>query len=236
MYVYMKQIQNLVSILFMAIAVSLGSCKVDNYDAPDGILTGSVNDIITGKPIVTEQPDGFRIKYDEISWSATPVSQYFWGKADGTFSNTKLFAGKYTITPVEGAFITPESQTVDISSGKATNVNFSATPYISFSGVTIIKSLTNVIVTFTMTRNVATAATQDYRVFVTDKTPFVGNGVFDSAVSTGAISFSNADLGVSKVVTLDKLVTGKTYYIRIGARCNNPSGRYNFTGIVSIIM
>jgi len=43
-------------------------------------------------------------------------------------------------------------------------------------------------------------------------------------------------MGVTKVVTLDKLVAGKKYYIRIGARCTNPSGRYNFTEIVSIQM
>ena len=233
----MKKSQNLISILCIAIVVSLGSCsKVDNYDAPDGTLTGSVIDNVTGKSIVTEQPDGYRIKCNEISWSNAPISQYFWGKADGTFNNTKLFAGKYQITPVEGAFVEPPPQTVDITSGGVTKIDFTVTPYISFTGVSIVKTGTNVIVTFKLAKNVASSSPQSYRVFVSALTPNVGNIVFDSGVSSGDLKLIDSDMGVTKVVTLDKLVAGKKYYIRIGARCTNPSGRYNFTEIVSIQM
>lgn len=233
----MKKSQIIISILCIAIVASSVSCsKVDNYDAPDGSLTGSVIENVTGKPIITEQPEGFRVKYNEISWSDAPISQYFWGKADGTFNNTKLFAGKYEITPVEGAFVEPQTQIVDITSGGVTKVNFTVTPYISFTGVSIVKSGSNVTATFTLTKNVASSSPQSYRVFVTDKTPYVGTVVFDSGVSTGDIKITNSDFGVAKVVTLDKLVAGKKYYIRIGARCTNPSGRYNFTEIVAIQM
>jgi len=233
----MKKSQNLISILYIALVVSLVSCsKVDNYDTPDGTLTGSVIESVTGKPIVTEQPNGFRVKYNEISWSDTPISQYFWGKADGTFNNTKLFAGKYQITPVEGAFVEPQPQTVDITSGGVTKVDFTVTPYISFNGVSIVKNGSNVTATFTLTKNVVGAAPQNYRVFATSATQFVGTVAFDSAVSTDEIKITDSDFGMAKVVTLDKLVAGRKYYIRIGARCTNPSGRYNFTEIVTIQM
>jgi len=233
----MKKRQILKSILCIAIVASLGSCsKVDNYDAPDGTLTGSVIDNVSKKPIVTEQPNGFRIKYSEISWSDAPIAQYFWGKANGTFNNTKLFAGKYQITPVEGAFVEPQPQTVDITSGGVSKADFTVTPYISFSGVSIVKNGSNVTATFTLTKNVVGSTPQNYRVFATSATPFVGTVAFDSAVSTGEIKITDGDFGVSKVVTLDKLVAGRKYYIRIGARCTNTSGRYNFTEIVTIQM
>ena len=142
----MKKSKYILSIFFIAISVIFVSClEIDNYEAPDGTLSGSVIDKITNNPIVTEQPQGFRIKYNEISWSDAPISQYFWGKADGTFNNTRLFAGKYEVTPVEGAFITPDPQTVDITSGNVTTVNFTVLPYISFSGVSIVKDGSNVV-------------------------------------------------------------------------------------------
>ena len=233
----MKKSKILLSIFCIAIVAMLVSCnKIDNYGAPDGTLTGSVIDNLTGKPIITQQPEGFRIKYEEISWSTTPIAQYFWAKADGTFNNSKLFAGKYNITPVEGAFVAPELQTVEITSGSVTTVKFTVIPYISFAGVSIVKNGTNVTSTFTLTKNVASSTPQSYRVFVALLTPYVGTFDFDSSVSSGDIAFTNSDLGVSKVVTLDKLVAGKKYYIRIGARCSNPSGRYNFTEIATIQM
>jgi hypothetical protein len=233
----MKKSKILISIFCIATVAILVSCtKIDNYDAPDGTLTGSVIDNVTGKAIITQQPEGFRIKYDEISWSATPIAQYFWGKADGTFNNTKLFAGKYNVTPVEGAFVTPDPQTIDITSGGITTVKFTVTPYISFTGVSIAKNGTNVTATFTLTKNVVSSTPQSYRVFVAQLTPYVGTFDFNSSVSSGEVAITNSDMGVSKVVTLDKLVAGKKYYIRIGARCSNPSGRYNFTEIVTIQM
>jgi hypothetical protein len=233
----MKKSKYILSILCIAIVAVLASCtEIDNYDAPDGTLSGSVIDKITGKPIITEQPQGFRIKYDEISWSDAPISQYFWGKADGTFNNSKLFAGKYAITPVEGAFVTPDTKTVDITSGGVTTVDFTVTPYISFNGVSIVKSGANVVATFTLIKNVPTSSPKDYRVFVTDKTPFVGNVVFESALSSKETSLADTDFGVAKVVVLDKLNAGKKYFIRIGARCVNPAGRYNFSEIVAVQM
>ena len=233
----MKNSKYILSILCIAMVALITSCsEFDNYDAPEGTLSGSVIDKVTGKTIITEQPQGFRIKYDEISWSDAPISQYFWGKSDGTFNNSKLFAGKYEITPVEGAFVIPDTKTVDITSGGVTTVDFTVTPYISFNGVSIVKTGANVIATFTLIKNVPTAEPRDYRVFVTDKTPFVGTVVFESAQSSNEITLTDSDFGVEKVVMLDNLNVGKKYFIRIGARCVNPAGRYNFSEIITVQM
>jgi hypothetical protein len=235
----MKKILSITVCTFMIMAGIFVSCEVDNYDAPDGTLTGSVIDAVTGKPIITEQPNGFRIRYKEISWGETATDQYLWGKPDGTFNHTKLFAGTYEITAVEGAFITPAPQQVEIKSGGVTTATFTVTPYISFSNVSIVKeSATSVKATFTITRNVPDAAPQDYRIFASSKTPYIGtnSGGSEADVSLPPTSFTEADLGKPIEVTLNNYVAGKTYYIRIGARCDNSSNRYNMTEVVTIKM
>jgi hypothetical protein len=229
--------KRIISIAYLFTAVLFFSCEIDNYDAPDGTLTGRIIDGVTGNPILTEQPNGFQIRYEEISWSDTPVAQTFWGKADGTFNNTRLFAGKYRVTPVNGAFVQPDPKEVDVSSGKTTSVDFTVTPYISFSNVSIVKEGNTVRATFTLSKNVAAATLMDYNVFATGATPYVGIELFDNDISTGTVSISEADFGVPISVLLPaNFVSGKTYYIRVGARCQNPVNRYNMTEVVKIQM
>jgi hypothetical protein len=69
-------------------------------------------------------------------------------------------------------------------------------------------------------------------------TPYIGtnSGGSESDVSLGATAFTDADLGKPIEVTLNNYVAGKTYYIRIGARCANSSSRYNMTEVVTIQM
>jgi hypothetical protein len=230
-----KRILSTVACLFTVILFF--SCEIDNYDEPDGTLTGRVIDAVTGNPICTEQPQGFRIRYEEISWSDNPTAQFFWGKADGTFNNTKLFAGKYRITPVEGAFVTPDPKEVDIRSGNTASVDFTVTPYISFSNVSVAKEGNTVRVTFTLSRNVASATLQDYRVFATVATPYVGTQLFDNDISSVSVNIAESDLGTPVSILLpENFVSGKTYYIRVGARCQNTSGRYNMTEVTTIKM
>jgi hypothetical protein len=232
----MKKITYLLSTICIA-SVFLFSCEIDNYDLPDGTLSGRVIDAVTGNPIITEQPNGFRIQLREISWSDNPTAQFFWGKADGTFNNTKLFAGKYEVIPVEGAFVTSQAQTVDIRSGGSTTADFTVTPYISFSNVSLVKEgSTSVRATFTLTRNVPSAALQDYRVFATDKTQYVGTVLVDNDVSSAVTGLNESLLGTPISVLLNNYIPGKTYWIRIGARCVNASGRYNMTEVVKIDM
>jgi hypothetical protein len=233
----MKKKLFILSALCIAIAGLMTSCDIDNYEGPDGALTGSVIDAVTGNPVQTEQPNGFRIRYKEVSWGENAQNQYLWGKPDGTFNHSKIFAGTFEVAAVEGAFVESEVQTVQIKSGSTTTVNFTVKPYISFSNVSIVKEGTSgVKVTFTVNRNVPDAALQDYRIFASSKTQYVGinAGATEGEVSQGATALTEANLGVPIVVTLNNYQAGKAYYIRVGARCANPSNRYNMTEVVKI--
>jgi hypothetical protein len=217
------------------------SCEVDNYAEPDATITGTVTDAITGKGLSTEQPNGFQIRHEQTSWSDTPTPLYFWGRADGTYTNTKMFAGTYKITPYNGAFVIPDPKTVELKAGAVASADFTVTPYLSFSNVSIVKTGATAKVSFTISKNVSDATLSDYRVFATSQTPYVGNNnnCFETAVSTGTIPLSDAMLGVPIEETLTGFQTGATYYIRVGARVkseggHNISSRYNMTEVVVI--
>jgi hypothetical protein len=242
----MKKIHYILGLLTLAAGTFFVSCGVDNYDLPDAALTGTVTDAITGKPLITEQPNGFQVRNEEISWSDSPLLEYFWGKADGTFNNTKMFPGKYRITLVNGPFVQPASQEVDLKSNQKTTLNFTVTPYVSFSEVSIAKygSGDSVRVSFKVSKNAGTI--KDYRIFATDQTPLVGISYFDSKFSdihyweAGAektialYPLTNANLGQTIIATLKGYVPGHKYWIRVGACCNESGGHYNLTEVQTI--
>ena len=234
-----RKVYILLTLCISAVAL-LSSCEVDNYAEPDGTLTGTVIDATTNQGFITQQPNGFQIRYEEISWSENPQPENLWVKPDGTFRNTKIFAGKYRVYPVEGPFVRVEPKTVEIASGKTTDVSFTVTPYVSFGNVSIVKDGNAIRATFRLTKNVAAATPREYRVFVSSLTPHVGatTGTFEANASSPVITLTDSDFGVDKTVTVNgTFVAGRTYYARIGAFCagaDNNTNRYNLSQIIEI--
>ncbi|MDR3094257.1 MAG: DUF3823 domain-containing protein, partial [Bacteroidales bacterium] len=233
----MKTIHYIIGLLTIAASILLVSCGVDDYDVPDAALTGTVTDAITGKPLITEQPNGFQVRNEELSWSDTPQQEHFWGKADGIFKNTKMFPGHYRITLVNGPFVPPAPQETDLKSGQTTTLNFTVTPYVTLRDFNIVKSGSDeVTVTFKASKNVGTI--KDYRIFATDQTPLVGINYFDSKYSNvwvgseekAIVPLTDADLGGTITAILKGYKAGK-YWIRVGACCNESNGRYNLTEV-----
>ena len=80
-----------IAILISALIPLLCSCTVDTYDTPSETLTGKLV-CPDGSPLITEQPNGFKIRLNEVvGGNVTNLPQDFWGRADGTFTNTKIF-------------------------------------------------------------------------------------------------------------------------------------------------
>ena len=89
----------------LLLASSCSFFKLDNYEAPEETLRGSVVDIQTGAPVLTDQgSEGIRVRLTETSWEGNVNPQDFYCMPDGTFQNTKLFEADYNIR-VDGAFI-----------------------------------------------------------------------------------------------------------------------------------
>ncbi|KAA6313460.1 hypothetical protein EZS27_035771 [termite gut metagenome] len=238
-------------------ALLFSACEIDNYKEGDGIISGTVTDSITGRLLSSEQPNGYIIYCTELSWTETANkgSQSFFGKADGTFYNCRIFKGTYSVAPRNGPFHAVTSQEVEIRSKKETKVDFKVLPYCSFSDVTIEKDPVDakaIITTFklnvhelqTFKTNTETGETEtiiskatprNYKLFATSRSPFVGINIYDDAVSSGDIAFTEVDLNTTLTIRRTGFQKGKTYYIRLGARCSEtPESRYNMTDIVKL--
>lgn len=215
---------------FFAMLLASACSQLDNYAEPAETLTGKIIDRVTGEPLVSEQPNGFRIRLLETSWSETPQPEYFWGKADGTFVNTKIFAGTYEVTPVEGAFFDVEPRSIEIK-GKV-NVDFEVIPYLSIDVLQIERTSPETLeVSYRFSRSKIGDKILDSRVFVSTN-PNVGTNIMDADLSPMR-DFSEIDdidaLSNTYVEKIEGLNPKKTYYVKVGARTNNSSKRYNFS-------
>jgi len=241
-------------ICLCAILLTVTSCfKKDDYAAPGETLTGTIIDSVSGAPIQTEQGSGIRLKLDDLSWNDNPVPLYFWVKQDGTFNNTKLFAGQYRVTPVDGPFVPlvqydedgkiveDNSKTVQVKG--VTNVSFTVQPFleVSWMGDPVVNADSTVTVQVKFSRGTSDPAYQfdvtDVYLFVSEA-PYVGNNDFDNRYSK-QISYSgtagNDEIGKTISITTSKMPGNRSYYIRVGARtADNVQKRYNYTDIKTI--
>ena len=245
-----------------AVLLLLSSCgyfEYDNYEAPNSGLEGEVLDAKTGAPILGEAANSYKVEYYELSWEeaghANTQSQFFWGKADGSFMNTKIFAGKYRVTLKEGAFYAPEPEVVFLDEGKLTELSYSVVPYarvtldeISLSG----SSLSDLIIKYTVEDTETEIDTEgidedvyslsEAQVFISSKSPNVGINNSETKYTLRAKKeFVRGDdyvPGEPFQVTernVRKLAPGR-YWVRIGVRTGNPQKRYNFSETKEIVV
>ena len=124
----MKKIMYLLSgvILF-----SLASCMdIDNWDAPDAQIHGRIIDSYTGENLLVSQND-WKIRIWERSFTEnTPNQQELAIKQDGTYNNSKLFAGTYDMLPYNGPFWPITDTIKNVVLKKSTEQNFTVTPYL----------------------------------------------------------------------------------------------------------
>jgi hypothetical protein len=241
-----------ISVLFSFL---LSSCseyfEYDNFDEPDSGIEGAVIDKKTNEPLSTETGNSFKIEYYELSWdeSENPNTQsrVFWGKGDGTFKNTKIFAGEYRITLKEGAFHSPEPSVVTLQKNKLTTLNYVVVPFLRVKIDNLQLSgdkQNNLVITYTVEDTENEINTEgmnedlftlsEAQVFISRKSPNVGVANTETQFTLRAKKdISNYDPGVPKTYVesnVKNLPAGK-YWIRIGARTDNPQKRYNFTPV-----
>ncbi len=117
-------------LIFAAAALISASCmEIDNFDAPDAKISGKLIDVTTGQPMLLDHGTT-HIRIWEKSYSLNPTPQDLAVKEDGTYNNTKLFAGTYDMLPNDGAFW-PCDTTYNVPIGKKGTVqDFEVTPYL----------------------------------------------------------------------------------------------------------
>ena len=126
----MKKILNLLSGIAL---LSLVSCMgIDNWDEPNCTFYGTVIDSYTGEPLLASQND-WQIRIWERSWTGheggATTQQDLRIKQDGTYQNTKLFAGTYDMLPYDGPFW-PVDTTKKVVLKGSVKQDFTVTPYL----------------------------------------------------------------------------------------------------------
>jgi hypothetical protein len=218
------------------------SCKIDNYDAPDATFSGIIADP-SGKGLQLEQgASSARIKMEELSWSKTPIPFYLNFKQNGTFINTKLFPGRYAITPVEGPFYPVAADTVAVSNSMTHN--FTVTPYLNVSWVGEPTLDANKMLTakFKFVRNaspiagVVTPSVLDYQLYISTN-EYVGNNNFDANAVGVLVAVSNLMENQELTITSKTPMKYSTkYFIRVGVRVNDNFKKYNYTDIKTVVV
>jgi hypothetical protein len=213
----------------------LVSCtELDNYDAPTGTIYGKVIDNITNEPILTEEPNGFRVRYIEQNYINPSVSvQNFYGKADGTFERGYIFPATYKVFPIEGAFFpVTDSATVVVEDNGRTEVNFTVTPYLNVTASAVADG-NDIVITYNISRT-QTGDKIAVRRALCSYVPTVSNTVYYKDVTTSLTGISDeVILETTYTDTIQDFPSG-TYYVRAAARTNNANSRFNYSPVMKI--
>ena len=123
----MKKIYLFLTALF---AFGLTSClnELDNYDAPNGGISGRILDSQTGEPIPlpVQGSGGAIVRMYELNTNASQ-SVDFYAKMDGSYENTKVFNCDYRIVVDNAPFVQTCEGNVTVKG--QTTYDLTATPY-----------------------------------------------------------------------------------------------------------
>lgn len=247
----MININRYCKLLFIALILgSLVSCfNIDNYEAPNAKIEGNLINVETGEPMQTEQPDGCRIRLDDLSYE-NPVPLYFWVMSSGHYRNKALFEGEYSVSPTDGAFFPVEPKVVKLDEN--TNIDFEVVPFlqVDLQKVELGESGSGEAkVIFTIKRSQTPVGIDLESKTIAEafilccEYPVVSyyNGGYNQDNSVQRIFSRTSDSKIETTVyeqEIPNLSSGKTYYVRIAGRSStsyNPLKRYNYSETIKFV-
>ena len=244
----MKKI--LYSIILGAAALTATSCmEEDNFDPPYASIRGNLIDATTGKNYEGDQGD-VHIRIWEKSWSDNPSYQDLNVKADGSYLNTKLFAGTYDMLPVDGSWW-PCDTTYDVPIGNKNNatMDFRVTPYLKLTDfeVELIHNMEADMDTLVMSCKLFAPITdglpqvRELRPFLSlnhfcgasNKLDYYYNDTYRINIRQAWSRIGNMDTGEGyNTYTINVPVKrGYDYWVRMGANVNDQYLKFNYTEI-----
>lgn len=228
----MKKINHYIAILFIVFA--LNACKLDNYEAPNATLYGSIIDKETNELVEQDIINGTKIVIIESGFD-NPQEQFLVVKNDGTYRNTMIFANKYTVQPKRGNFVEIEAQELEIKG--ETKLDFKVLPYIRIKDVNIFKNGTKIKATFNL-QQTGFDNVQKVGLYV-DPEPTVGElkRIVAKELPIGATV--NASQSFTIEIDLESnpiLKTGQTYFFRIGALISVPEAKFNYAKPIKLTL
>jgi hypothetical protein len=237
--------KNIIYIMLGVLSMAIASCmEIDNWNEPTTQVHGRIIDSYTGENILTTQGD-WGVRVWERTWTATtPNHQTLVVKQDGSYNNSKLFAGTYDMLPYGGPFW-PVDTIKDVSFKGTTEQDITVTPYLQLIGFEA--SLTGLKLSLTCQLK---APIRDGLPNLVEIKPFLSLTPFCGASSFIDIREYNdqrkqinkpwmevvGDVETSGTFRVGPLPVkaGYTYYVRLGANVNDANRKYNYTEIVKI--
>jgi hypothetical protein len=223
-----KFIKIVTLVLFVAF---LGSCELDNLDEPTAGLSGSIVDEKNGELVAQDIINGGIIEIREFGY-ANVSPQNLVIKNDGTFANTRLFENKYMVMPIRPNFQPIATQEVLVKG--QTKLDFTVKPFIRLLDAKIEKVGTKIVATFKMEQT-TTDLIKKIGLY-SNRDPNVGE-----FMQTAKTEFTLNSLAVAdQVYTVEletagniNIVTGKTYYFRVGALTTLSGTTSNYAPMIA---
>lgn len=232
-------------IILGVILVSVTSCmEIDNWDEPDAHVSGRVIDSYTGEELLSSQGE-WGIRIWERTWNeSVPNHQSLAVKQDGTYNNSRLFAGTYDMLAYGGPFW-PSDTIKNVVFGGTTQQDFTVTPYLQL--IDFETSLNGLKLTLKCRLK---APRREGLPNLVEIKPFLSLTTFCGATNAIDIGEYNnkrkqinkswaeevGDVDESGVYRIGPLPVkaGYTYYVRLGANVNDANRKYNYTEIVKV--
>jgi hypothetical protein len=219
--------------------MAIASCDLDNYDEPDARFYGKIIDETTGENFIMSS-QGLQVRMWEISYKDNPSPRNINVKDDATFNNNKLFPGAYQTLVTNGAFWpVRDTVTIRLESGKAIEQNFTVTPYLKVNIVDYKLEGTTLNI-----RGKISAPITDGLPRVLDIRPFVAITKYVGSANITAYSdpfridinknFNEIPSDQIFSMSVTGLLSGRTFYIRLGARVDDSFKANNFSEIIEI--
>ena len=207
--------------------------QLDTYEGPDATLFGSIIDAATGELVQGDIVNGTTIKLIEHGY-ADPTPTYLVVKNDGTYRNTMLFEGTYTIQPDKRNFLPLDPQEIKIAG--ETRLDFEVTPYIRIKDVSITKEANTVLATFRLEPTTLDAV-EEIALFASDQVS-VGSTVNSVSnirtVATGVLPSRVFKIGINTLANSSYFKENRDFYFRVGARSAYSGALYNYAPAVKI--
>lgn len=237
--------KKIIYIILGVTLVSASSClKTDNWDAPDVRVHGRVIDSYTGENLLSSQGD-WSIRIWERTWTeSTPNNQSLPVKQDGSYNNSKLFAGTYDMLPYGGPFWPVDTVKGVVLNGN-TEQDFTVTPYlrltdfeVSLNGLKLVlKCRLNAPIRAGLPNLVELKPFLSLTTF-SGETNYINIGEYNNLRKQFNKSWQEevGDAETSGVYTIGPLAVkaGYTYYVRLGANVNDANRKYNYTEIIKV--
>lgn len=210
--------------LFLII-ISVASCKVDNFDAPNAVLSGKIVDNVTNTMVENGGVNsGTIIQIFEGNSDKQPIlSSSF---PDGHFVNAALFQGNYKLVAVGPFRMVGDAVRVSVTNNTEVeikvlpNLRLKAT-LLTFAGTTATVKVeySKVHTDETLSQLAVVWSTIDNPNLYT----FSGGGQ-----RTENVASQNLTMG-EMIFTITNLTPGTKYYIRAAGRTSAPGNYYNYS-------